>query len=317
MTHTLTELNPGVDTFKVFKDVYYREQVHEVMTSLRAYALDLALVYRGPTGSGKSTLTEHLAYLLGTGFPELQKKYGKELQHHKIPGTDQTLLSKIEEKTADFRDGFPLVSILGHEDLDADSLKGRPYAVGDDALWLNGTAKLAVQYGGLFYFDEPAEARPDSHTAIHSLSDYRRSLFVEGLGAIFRAVPSFGFIMSYNDRYQDARKRFKPSTSQRFVHIPIGYPVPDVEMEIVKKKTGLASDIIKQLITIAEGTRNMARLKHFTEGASPRLVINAALLIGAGEPPVSACRSCLAYPLTDEPAHLRAIELLIANQFKE
>lgn len=316
MIKGLQELNVGVDKFKVIKPVYYREQGTEVATSIRAYALGLPIIYKGPTGSGKSTLVEYLSFLLGTGFDKLKEDY-KELVNKKVGGRE-TVLSKLEKKLEAFRDGgFPLILIAGNEDLDADSLKGRPYVIGDDVCWLNGGAKLAAQYGGMLYIDEPAEARPDVLVVIHSLSDHKKCLPVEGLGEIIEAHPSFGFAMSFNDKYQDPRKRFKPSTAQRFVHIPVGYPTEDVEVEILTAKVlGLDEPMARKLVKIAQGTRNMASQKKVKEGASPRELIYAANLIVSGESPKNAALYCLAHSLTNDPAVISGIEELIANQFR-
>ncbi|MBW2972194.1 CbbQ/NirQ/NorQ C-terminal domain-containing protein [Candidatus Woesearchaeota archaeon] len=314
----LEELNPGVDRFKVSRPVYYEEQGNEVLTALRAYAHDIPIVFRGPTGCGKSTLAEYICYLLGAGFKDLRKKYGPELR--KAGRGDETALSRLEKKTEMFRndEGFPLVTIGGHEDLDADTLKGRPYIVEDKAFWLNGNAKLAAQYGGIFYFDEPAEARPDALVVIHSLTDHRRSLPVEGLGEVIRAHESFGFIMTYNDKYQDPRKRFKPSTSQRFIHVPLSYPQdPAFEIKIAQEITGIDPAIARGFVKIAHETRNLAKQRKIREGASPREVIMASELVISGESPFRAAAYCLAYPLTDDADVQESIFEIIKNQFRE
>lgn len=318
MTTTLPELNPGVDKFLIKKPIHYEEQHNEVLMTLRAYAWDLPLIYKGPTGSGKSTLVTYIAYLLGAGLDELTQKYGKQLKK-KTETAKETTFSRLERKIQSFRKekAFPLVTISGNEDLDADTLKGRPYALGDNAYWLNGNGKLAAQYGGIFYFDEPAEARPDVRVVLHPLSDFRKSLPIEGLGEVINAHESFGFIMTYNHKYIDLRKQFKPSLSQRFVHIPIGYPQEDVELKIVKANADIDDAMITRLIAIAQGTRNMADKKELKEGASPREVIYAATLIQAGEDPFDAAMACLAHPLTDDDAKVTAIEELIKNQFKK
>jgi nitric oxide reductase NorQ protein len=318
MQRNLEELNPGIDKFKVSRPVYYEEQGNEVVTALRAYAHNIPIVFRGPTGCGKSTLAEYICYLLGAGFDDLRKKYGSDLS--KGGRKKDSPMSRLEKKTEQFRnkDGFPLVTVGGHEDLDADTLKGRPYIVEDKAFWLNGNAKLAAQYGGIFYFDEPAEARPDSLVVIHSLTDHRRTLPVEGLGEIIHAHDSFGFIMTYNDKYQDPRKRFKPSTSQRFIHVPLGYPEKsEFEVKIANEITGIDRAIAASLVKIAQETRNLAKQRKIREGASPREVIMASELIIAGESPFRAASYCLAYPLTDDAAVLESIFEMIKNQFKE
>jgi len=319
MAKKLEELNPGIDDFKVKTEIYYREQEKEVLTSLRAYALGIPIIYTGPTGSGKTTLTQHIAYLLGIGYAELTSRYGKIL-NTKTKGAKISTLSLLEKKIDSFRDGkgFPLLTLSGQEDLDKDEMVGRPFPIEEKPYWLNGPAKLAAQYGGILYFDEPAEARPDVRTIIHPLSDHRRTLPVEALGQIIDAHESFGFIMSYNPRYMDPRKRFKPSTSQRFIHLPIGYPKEAVELEIVLEKTGIDPVTAKSLIRIAENTRNLADQKTpgIQEGASPREVIHAAELIVGGEDPLQAALASMAYSLTDRPEQIEAIKKFITAQFK-
>ena len=318
-TQTLPELNASVDEFKVTERVYYRQQYREVENSLRAYACDVPVIFKGPTGSGKTTLMLHLCYLLGTGFDELRTLYGKKLQK-KVPHKDnqeKTVLELLEYKTHGFRGGFPLITAGGQEDLDATQLKGSPFPVGDKTYWLNGPARLATKYGGIFYFDEPTEARPDTRVAIHSLSDDRRTLLIEALGSTQNAHLSFGFFQSYNDQYQDPRKRFKPSTSQRFAHFRIGYPDEAVELEIVKTKTNLEESTIKHLLSIAANTRNMAANRKLKEGASPRAVIKAATLIGAGMNEYEAVMSCLAEPLTDDLEILKGLEETVTKIFRK
>ncbi len=316
MAETLPELNPNVDEFKVIEPVYYQQQHREVENSLRAYASNVPVIFKGPTGSGKTTLMMHLCYLLGTGFDELKELYGKKLQK-KVFVKDKTVLQLIEHKTESFRDGFPLITAGGQEDLDATLLKGSPFPLGDKSYWLNGPARLATKYGGIFYFDEPTEARPDTRVAIHSLSDDRRTLLIEALGSVQNAHSSFGFFQSYNDQYQDPRKKFKPSTSQRFAHFRIEYPEEAVELEIVKTKTGLDETTIKQLLSIAADTRRMAASRKLKEGASPRTVIKAATLIGAGMNEYEAAMSCLAEPLTDDLEILKGLEETVTKIFRK
>ncbi len=315
----LPELNPGIEQFRITHDVGYTPQGREVVTFLRAYANGFGVILKGPTGSGKSTLVEHVAYLLGVGHDELEELYKKDLSGGKA-GTVSPW-ERIEERVSEISEarggGFPLLTVLGHEDLDADSLKGRPYVIGDVFYWLSGQATLAAEYGGLFYFDEPAEARRDTLTVTHSLSDHRRELMVEGLARRIDAHPGFGFAMSYNEKYQDRRKRFKPSTKQRFVHLPLGYSSDAAwEQKLVMDKGKVPSGIAKSLVKVAVETRTMAAARKIDEGASPRALLMAAQMIASGEKPYDAAMLCIAHALTEEPAELSAIEQLITNQFK-
>lgn len=315
-------LNDTIDSYRIRQSVYYEPQGNEVVLVLTAYANNIPFVLKGPTGSGKSTLVEHCVYLLGVGFNEFEAHYKKKLSKNKDPISNKTVFEKIVDKcTAEqvqFRTfGFPLITINGHEDLDADTLKGRHYLMDEEVVWLNGPAYLAAKQGAFLYFDEPAEARPDTLVVLHELTDHRHQLTIERLGLTQKVAPSFGFGMSYNDRYQDPRKEFKPSTAQRFIHVPLAYPKEeDLEIKIVMTKTGLDQKTIRSLVSIARGTRTIAEKRELKEGASTREIIYAAQLINDGISPKEAALVTLCHPLTRQATTQNAIEDLIKNHFK-
>jgi len=315
-------LNDNIDSYRISQSVYYQPQANEVVLILTAYANNIPFVLKGPTGSGKSTLVEHCVYLLGTGFEQLETQYKKALTKAKDPKSRKTVFEKImdkcnKERAVFKREGFPLITINGHEDLDADTLKGRHYLLNDEVVWLNGPAFLAAKYGAFLYFDEPAEARPDTLVVLHELTDHRQQLTLERLGLTQKAASSFGFGMSYNDRYQDPKKEFKPSTAQRFIHVPLAYPKDEaLEIKIVTDKTGLDPKIAKSLVSIARGTRTLAEKRELKEGASTREIIYAAQLINDGISPKEAAQVTLCHPLTRQATTQNAIEDLIKNHFK-
>ena len=62
-------------------------------------------------------------------------------------------------------------------------------------------------------------------------------------------------------------------------------------------------------------TTNFAERTGLDEGASTRLLVHSAKLIVAGVDPVTACRSAIAQPLTDDAEMLSAVNELSASLF--
>jgi len=68
------------------------------------------------------------------------------------------------------------------------------------------------------------------------------------------------------------------------------------------------------LVKFAHMTRNL-KGSGLEEGASTRLLVHAAKLIGSGVKPVVACRSSIAEALTDDGEMLAAVHELSASVF--
>jgi nitric oxide reductase NorQ protein len=314
---TLPEMNPDISSAYITKNKFYLPQGKEISLALGAFAMQMPLVIDGPTGTGKSSLVEHLCYLLGKGWkpdPSLRPVINEKIERMiKEDGFDQT--------------GYPQFVIQGHDDLTADDLRGRPYIVGKETMWLNGKALLAARHGGMFYFDEPGEARPDTLVVTHSLSDHRRTLDVEKLGISLELKETTFPVLTYNSKYQDPRKKFKPSTSQRFVYLYLDYPRPELELKIVEgalqeEKIIVDESLRKNIgyfIDIANETRRLASENYLLqEGACPREVINAAKLASTLKEPQDlwfAAMSTLCYPLSSDQEIRKSIEMLVKNKY--
>src|SRR5438046_3662066 len=108
------------------------------------HALDsqLPLMVKGPTGCGKTRFIQHMAEALVR----------------------------------------PPITVSCNEDTSATELLGRHLLVGGETRWTDGPVTRAVRSGAILYLDEIAEARADALVVIHSLSDYRRELFLDRTG---------------------------------------------------------------------------------------------------------------------------------------
>ncbi|MCB9663571.1 MAG: CbbQ/NirQ/NorQ/GpvN family protein [Alphaproteobacteria bacterium] len=229
---------------------------------------------KGPTGCGKSRLVEHMAAVLDR----------------------------------------PLVTVPCHDDTSAIDLVGRYLVRGGETVWQDGPLTRAVRQGAILYLDEIAEARPDVIVVLHPLTDHRRQLVVERRDEVLRAPPEFMLVASWNPGYQQGLKELKPSTRQRFVGVSFGYPVPEVEVEILVGETGCDAGTARRLVGLASKLRAAEHLG-LVEVPSTRVLVHVARLVGVGVPPRLACRAGLVEPLTDDVDIARALTDLVNLAF--
>jgi nitric oxide reductase NorQ protein len=133
------------------------------------------------------------------------------------------------------------------------------------------------------------------------IADDRRVLPMEKLGELLAAGPEFCLAISYNPGYQSVLKDLKQSTRQRFVALEFGYPEAHLEQRIIQQESGIGADTASALVKFARMTRNL-KGQGLDEGAS-------------GVAPVTACRACIAEPLTDEAEMLAAVKELSTSLF--
>ena len=208
----------------------------------------------------------------------------------------------------------PLITVSCHDDLTASDLVGRFLIRGGETIWVDGPLARSVKEGAICYLDEIVEARKDTMVVIHPLADDRRVLPIEKLGELLEAPPEFGLTVSYNPGYQSVLKDLKQSTRQRFVALEFNYPEHDLEVSIITRESGIERGLAEKLVNFAEMTRNL-KGSGLDEGASTRLLVHAAKLIGDKVPPINACQSAIAQALTDDEEMLAAISELSSTLF--
>lgn len=198
-----------------------------------------------------------------------------------------------------WRLGRPLITVSCHEDMTASDLVGRYLLDAEGTVWHDGPLTLAVRQGAICYLDEIVEARQDTTVVIHSLTDDRRILPLEKKNEVVKAHPDFQVVISYNPGYQSVLKDLKESTKQRFAAIPFDYPEAAGEAEIVMREAGADKSTAEALVRIGAHSRNL-KGRGLDEGASTRMLVNAALLVAAGVPIMEACQVALVIPITDD-----------------
>ena len=207
-----------------------------------------------------------------------------------------------------------LITVACHDDLTSSDLIGRYLVKGGQTEWIDGPLTEAVRNGHICYLDEIVEARKDTTVVIHPLCDDRRILPIEKLGEFLSAPPGFSLVISYNPGYQSILKDLKQSTRQRFVAIEFDYPTRELELKILMNESKIKKQIGEKLIKFGHMTRNLKEAG-LEEGASTRLLVNAAKLIDGGISPFTATNTAIALPLTDDSEMLRALDELSRTIF--
>lgn len=196
---------------------FYLAVGDEEQTFRAAFARNLAIMLKGPTGCGKTRFVEAMAHQLGR----------------------------------------PLITVACHEDLTAADLVGRHLLQGGDTVWVDGPLTRAVKDGAICYLDEVVEARQDTTVVLHPLGDHRRELTIERLGVTLDAAAGFCLVVSYNPGYQSVLKDLKDSTRQRMVAIELGFPPPEVEEKVIAQETGLDRSTVVTLVRIGQAIRRL------------------------------------------------------------
>ena len=258
----------------ITEEPYYRSTGQEVALYEAAYAVRMPMMLKGPTGCGKTRFVEHMAWRLGK----------------------------------------PLITIACHEDMTASDLVGRHLLDAAGTRWADGPLTLAVRYGAICYLDEVVEARQDTTVVIHPLTDARRVLPLEKKGELVHAHPDFQLVISYNPGYQNIMKDLKQSTKQRFGALDFGWPVRDIEIEIVAHESGVDPETAGRLVSIGEKSRNL-KGHGLEEGMSTRMLVYAGQLIARGVEPVAACNVALVRPITDDADIRDALDAAVKTFF--
>ena len=286
-----------IEEYHLTEEPYYVPVADEVELFEAAYRAKIPVLFKGPTGVGKTRFVEYMSYKLGRPITKVKK----------------SATARADESS----DGhiLPLVTIACHEDLTASDLVGRYLLQGSDTVWIDGPLTRAVKAGGICYLDEIVEARKDTTVLIHPLTDHRRILPVEKRGELLEAADGFLLVLSYNPGYQSALKDLKHSTRQRFVAVEFDYPPRDIEAEIVRHESGTDETTAQQLAKLGEKVRNLKE-HGLGEGASTRLLIYAGKLITQGIAPRRACQVAINWAVTDDESVQRSIEEIISSIFE-
>jgi nitric oxide reductase NorQ protein len=240
---------------------YYQPSHNEVALFRQAAEQLLPVMLTGPTGCGKTRLVEYMGEMLGR----------------------------------------EVITISCHDDLTSADLVGRFMVTGGDVVWNDGPLTRAVKDGAICYMDEVVEARHDSLAVLHSLTDHRRSLYLDRAGEVVRAPARFMLVCSYNPAYRSSLKELKPSFRQRFVTVAMNFLSPEREADVLVAEANIDMVVAMRLVQCATSIRNADDVFHF-EPPSTRALVTAAKMIAAGTSELEAAEVCILAPLSNDGA---------------
>ena len=210
-----------------------------------AYESALPLLLKGPTGCGKSRFVEAMAAAVGR----------------------------------------PLVTVACNDETTATDLLGRWLVRGGDTVWQDGPVTRAVRSGAILYLDEIAEAREDVIVVLHSLSDYRRELYVDRIDETLQGAarvhddrelqPGLPAGTQGDEAVDAAALRLARSSAIRR---------PRSRPRSCCAESGVDPARARRLVTLATKIRTLEELG-LAETVSTRLLVGAGTLIRRGLPP--------------------------------
>lgn len=242
-------------------NTYYQANKNEVRLFQQAAEQRLPVMLTGPTGCGKTRLIEHMGEVLDR----------------------------------------KVVTISCHDDLTSADLVGRFMVTGGDVVWTDGPLTRAVKEGAICYMDEVVEARHDSLAVLHSLTDHRRTLYLDRAGETLVAPATFMLVCSYNPAYRSSLKELKPSFRQRFVTVAMNFLAPEYEVEVLIAEAKVDHAVAKRLVQCATDIRNADEVFHF-EPPSTRALVTAAKMVASGASELEAAEVCILAPLSNDGA---------------
>lgn len=219
---------------------YTASEDYIIEDSIISLSLGKNLLLKGPTGSGKTKLSDTLSSIFSQ----------------------------------------PMHSINCSVDLDAEALLGYKTISERDGKntieFIEGPVIQAMKNGHLLYIDEINMAKPETLPILNGVLDYRRSITNPFTGEIVKAAPTFGVIAAINEGYVGTVP-LNEALKNRFVVIDVPYIEGETLKSVIESQSKLSdSKLITQLVALSSDLLVQVKNGQISEeAASIRALLDA------------------------------------------
>ncbi|MGF3103202.1 ATP-binding protein [Rossellomorea sp. DUT-2] len=219
---------------------YTASEDYIIEDSIISLSLGKNLLLKGPTGSGKTKLSDTLSSIFSQ----------------------------------------PMHSINCSVDLDAEALLGYKTISERDGKntieFIEGPVIQAMKNGHLLYIDEINMAKPETLPILNGVLDYRRSITNPFTGEIVKAAPTFGVIAAINEGYVGTVP-LNEALKNRFVVIDVPYIEGETLKSVIKSQSKLSdSKLITQFVDLSSDLLVQVKNGQISEeAASIRALLDA------------------------------------------
>lgn len=260
------QTNASIDDAKLIGAAAFEAPREDILVdTIIALFLGKNVLLKGPTGSGKTKLAEHVSAIFNQ----------------------------------------PMHAVNCSTDLDAEALLGFKTLSHDEQgksqiVFIPGPIMKAMTKGHFLYIDEINMAKPETLSLINGVLDYRRSITNPFTGEVITAHPDFRVVAAINEGYMGTVP-LNEALKNRFVTVDIPYLQGDALYKLLKSKSVLHDD--KQLRTYVQLSADLLTLIEMgqlpDEAGSIRALLDACDLT-AYIPPMRAVARAIADKLEDE-----------------
>ncbi|CAN7371017.1 ATP-binding protein [Rossellomorea sp. LjRoot5] len=219
---------------------YTASENYIIEDSIISLSIGKNLLLKGPTGSGKTKLSDTLSSIFSQ----------------------------------------PMHSINCSVDLDAEALLGYKTISERDGKntidFIEGPVIQAMKNGHLLYIDEINMAKPETLPILNGVLDYRRSITNPFTGEVVKAAPSFGVIAAINEGYVGTVP-LNEALKNRFVVIDVPYIEGETLKSVIESQSRLTDDkLIGQFVDLSSDLLIQVKNGQISEeAASIRALLDA------------------------------------------